>query len=129
MQCETKFVRALQQYTIQIWKGRKEVIHGKNLKENKHIRLQKFRDEVENLYARPDRRYIPKTADNLSKRPREQRLTQGITTLKTWTKLTEQRMNMHREQAAKIKIHRWIKYKETTQHKESVPERNQQSSA
>ena len=101
------FLTILTDYSNECWKMRNETLHGERTLEGRKIRKNKIVEQVKILYShkctlrRSPYRHI--FAMNLNKR-----IKMGIQSLILWVGKAEEVLKLHREEADKNTIHRWL---------------------
>jgi hypothetical protein len=100
-------IEILQTYTLSMWQYRNQYLHGIDIKENRQIRMAKTKEMIHSLYANHDRMHIP-LQDKTFDLPIQERLDSSLTAQIAWIELATRRVRMHREEATKNTLDRWL---------------------
>jgi hypothetical protein len=111
-QWASKALEILQSYTIAMWQHRNNYLHGIDIQENRQIRMEKTKSLIHSLYANHDRMHIP-LQDKTFDLPIQERLESSLTAQIAWIELATRRIRMHREEATKNTLDRWLVDKST----------------
>ena len=111
-QWASKAIEILQSYTLTMWQYRNNYLHGIDIKENRQIRLEQTKSMIQSLYANHDRMHIP-LQDKTFDLPIQERLESSLTAQIAWIELATRRIRMHREEATKNTLDRWLVDKQT----------------
>ena len=102
-------IRGLLDFSTAMWKERNVTLHGDTIKESRTKQLEKIREKIDELYAHPYRkRLLPEDDRFLFDITAEKRKKYGIQAATTWVSVVESRIKMHREEAAKMTIHKYV---------------------
>ena len=111
-QWASKSINLLQSYTLKLWQYHNQYLHGIDIKENRKIRIEKTNKMIQSLYDNSDRIHIP-LQDKTFDLPIQERLKSSLTAQIAWIDLANRRIRMHREEATKNTLDRWLVDKHT----------------
>ena len=94
-------------YTLSMWQYRNQYLHGIDIKENRQIQMETTTAMINSLYANHDQIHIP-IQDKTFELPIQDRLDSSLTAQIAWIELATRRIRMHREEATKNTLDRWL---------------------
>ena len=101
------FLTILLDYGNECWKLRNEALHGTSTKEGRKVRRKRLLDQVKQLYTHKQELKGSKYR-LIFKMSLPQRLKSGIQSLTLWIGKAEEVLRLHREEADKNTISRWL---------------------
>ena len=104
------FLTILTGYSNECWTNRNETIHGDSMLEGRQVRRTKLKRQVQELYGKKlELRGSPlRKIFNMSL---SQRLKQGVQSLELWVGKAEEVLKLHREEADKNTLDRWLSHR------------------
>ena len=109
------FLTIITDYSNECWKLRNEMIHGNATEDGKKKTKQRLIDQVKELYGKqsevrgsPYFKIFNMTLDR--------RVRQGVHSLRLWVGKAEEVLKLHREEADKNTMHRWLRYRQGDPH-------------
>ena len=102
-----RFVTILGEYSLECWRLRNEILHGKDQEESSKIQLKKMRKKARLLYGKKEEIRGTKNY-RIFEMPLYKRLRFGIQSITLWVGMAEEVLKLHRENATRRTIHTWL---------------------